>query len=127
MFDYITFYIITVVVCSHFIADFVFQSDKMATRKAECGNALFDHCITYAAVTWLLWMVFIFGVINDVTISVIGLFAYLLLTHLFVDSITSKITKYYYTRNRHVFFVIIGFDQVIHYITLFLYIFIHFS
>lgn len=125
----------------HFIGDFLLQTDWMATNKSKSWGALAAHCFVYAfsvsavAATllgvpggWFLVITFV--------------------THFITDAVTSRITSrlwfiglyprpnedlyrdegelYYggfthYARmqgNRHWFFVVIGIDQLIHYVTL---------
>lgn len=117
----------------HFVADFVLQSNWMATNKSKRWDALALHCLVYAA-CWL-WLGIAFALITFVT-------------HFITDAITSRITsRLWFLRmelagrkwrvvadgvsseepaywvnlddgKRHWFFVVIGADQVIHYVTL---------
>ena len=89
----------------HFISDFLLQSDWMAVNKSKNQKALWAHCFTYG-------IPFIyFGNIHFV--------AYIILTHYFVDFVTSRITSYFWKKEeRHWFFVTIGFDQWLHFIIL---------
>lgn len=88
----------------HFIADFVLQSDWMAINKSKRWDALAVHCLVYAA-CWL-WLDPRFVALT---------FA----LHFVTDAVTSRITSYLWKREqRHWFFVVIGFDQVLHYVAL---------
>lgn len=110
---------------AHFLGDFVLQTDAMATRKSKEWLYLSLHCVVYALM-FVPW----------------GLRFYLitLLTHFVTDAITSRITtKLWFFQpidvhfninnvryecwipkggSRHYFFVMIGFDQLIHFATL---------
>ncbi len=113
---------------THFVADFLLQSDWMATNKSkwhtpEGRKALGAHVLVYSAC--FLWLGLIFTVLT-------GLF------HLAVDAVTSRWTSqlwfidlepregafahwshYAHIRDsRHWFFVVIGLDQLIHMILL---------
>lgn len=93
----------------HFIADFMFQTDWMATNKSKSLYALLIHCITYSS--------FFIGFIPCYGLPLLG---WIFASHFITDFFTSKITAYLYDKNRHQFFVVIGFDQLIHNLTLLL-------
>jgi hypothetical protein len=85
---------------THFIADFVLQSDKIALNKSKSNKWLGLHSLVYS-------LCFIFWGWKYVTV--------LLLTHFLIDGITSRIGSFLWKRDaRHWFFVIIGFDQALH-------------
>jgi uncharacterized membrane protein len=95
---------------SHWIADFVLQTDWQATNKSKNNIALSHHVLVYtaclAAISVLLfgsgrlWLLFVAG--NFVT-----------------DYCTSRVSsRLYATQDWHSFFVVVGFDQVIHQVTL---------
>ena len=114
---------------THFVGDFILQSDWMALNKSKNLRALVAHVLIYS----LCFLPFgvIFAMIT-------------FLTHLITDAATSQITSklwfieldeqydtgrrdgVYFARHearvfgdrRHWFFVAIGADQLIHYITL---------
>lgn len=126
----------------HFVADFLLQSDWMATNKSKRWDALALHVTVYTAafvpvVAWRVeqWMWASFLVLTW-------------LTHFLTDAVTSRVTSrlWFFRRvngifvqapytapqhgtelvnpwmpdigNRHWFFVVIGLDQLIHAITL---------
>lgn len=125
-------------VVAHFIADFLLQSDWMALNKSKSFKALNTHVSAYSAVM-MLWAV---GHLNEeyVRTSVILFTLVTYVTHFVTDAITSRLTSKlwfidFYPRphkdnygayelfahvngKRHWFFVMIGLDQVIHYVTL---------
>jgi uncharacterized protein DUF3307 len=85
----------------HFVADFILQSDWMATNKSKNWRALLCHTALYALCFSLYGWAFVF-----ITFAL----------HTLTDAITSKITSYLWKQNaRHWFFVVIGADQLIHY------------
>lgn len=117
----------------HTFADFFFQTNWMGTNKSKNWSALFAHTIVYS------WFFTYYG-IPFVLITFV--------THTLTDAITSRMTSYlygnlddwyfyntfgwdwlnkiedderfafWYQPNAHWFFVVIGFDQLIHFITL---------
>lgn len=138
--------IVYVLLVTHFVADFLCQSDWMALNKSKDWWALLSHVGMYAAVLiagvsiWLVWTIGarapmphgteMFWVVNTAA-------------HFVQDAITSRITSRLWfvqivpvppisigdecygfaaradLRKRHWFFVTIGFDQLLHYVTLF--------
>jgi hypothetical protein len=89
-----------IVIWLHFIADFIFQSRKMAENKSRSLLYLTYHCIEYTL--FLLPLGLKYATINGVC-------------HFITDFITSKLTtKYYLAKNNKMFFIIIGLDQAIH-------------
>lgn len=92
---------ILIIIWLHWFADFVLQSDKIATRKSESIFFLGVHAIFYT-LPFILYFGVIYGVLNGIT-------------HFIVDFVTSKITRHYWLEeNRRAFFMTIGFDQAIH-------------
>ena len=93
---------------SHWVADFVFQSDWMAQNKSKSWKALLIHCGCYGGIIASMTLSPIFGLLNA-------------LIHIPVDYITSRInSKLWADKKVHWFFVSVGFDQLIHFITLIL-------
>lgn len=106
---------------THFLSDFLLQTDWMALNKSKSNEALTLHALTYATPFALFG--FRFAV-------------YTFLTHWITDYFTSRCTtKLWFFREvpsyyedeivyapipsrRHWFFVMIGFDQLIHAFTL---------
>jgi len=94
----------------HWIADFVLQTHWQATNKSKNNVALSHHVLVYTAclgaVSALLfgpgrlWLLFVAG--NG-------------LLHFVTDYCTSRVSSRLYAKQDwHNFFVVVGFDQVIH-------------
>jgi hypothetical protein len=84
----------------HFVADFIFQTRKMANNKSKHIGYLLYHCVEYTA--FLLPFGLKYAAING-------------LMHLATDFVTSKMTSYFYANKKEkLFFVTIGLDQAIH-------------
>lgn len=89
---------------THWIADFELQSDQMAKNKSKSIKWLSLHVLVYTLV-FMLWGVQ-FALISGAL-------------HWITDFFTSKITSYLYRMDDiHNFFVVIGFDQLVHMICL---------
>lgn len=89
----------------HFIADFLLQGDEMAIKKSSSIKYLIAHGLIYSLPFVLFGTPF---------------WAFTFVTHTVTDGITSKITKYFFTKHdRHGFFITIGFDQAVHLTCLF--------
>lgn len=108
--------IIILIQLIHFIADFLCQTRKMAINKSKSLYWLTLHVLIYATITTLCWIPL--GA-NLYILPWIWLMTFI--SHWVTDFITSKITTYFYLKNNMFgFFSIIGFDQLIHTITLLL-------
>lgn len=99
----------------HWFADFVLQTDQQAQNKWNNTRALLEHTGSYALVFLLIasvvmplhpWLALSFALITGII-------------HTGTDYVTSKITHRLWNEKKvHEFFVVIGFDQVLHYIQL---------
>lgn len=98
----------------HWVGDFVFQNEWMALNKCKLFSALTLHVITYTFILFIGTIYFLFN-LN-------GYFEFILLNfglHFVIDFITSRITAYYNCRGEmNKYFMVIGFDQFLHGITL---------
>ncbi len=112
----------------HFIADFVFQTDRMAKEKSKSILALERHVLVYTLVIFvgmIGWAMSI-GYEGDTSVSKWIEFSieWALLNgavHFCVDFVTSKINARLLAQERvHAFFVGVGADQFIHAATLIL-------
>jgi Protein of unknown function (DUF3307) len=94
-----------VLIWLHFIADFIFQTDKMAINKSSSNRWLGLHVACYTAP--FFWFGWCFALVNGAA-------------HFVTDWLTSRGTSYLWKKEeRHWFFALIGLDQAIHTTTLF--------
>lgn len=106
----------------HWVADFFCQTEKMATNKSKNNFWLSAHIFTYTTITVACWLLLFFMTSWLVLpwVTCMHMFIYIFLMHWITDYITSRITSSLYAKqDYHNFFVVIGFDQVLHYIQLF--------
>jgi hypothetical protein len=114
----------------HYVADFIFQTRKVADNKGKNVLYLLLHGFHYTLV-WLgiLSLIGLVGVIigtpllsGSVTWCSVICFSLLNgLLHTITDFITSKFTSRFYARkNFSAFFNVIGFDQFVHATTIIL-------
>ena len=109
----------------HWWADFVCQTDYQAKNKSKCNRVLLTHVLTYTGVFSLLFLGLYFAVLyhqiplqfyfTPVAIFLVlnGIF------HFITDWCTSRISsKMWQKGDTHNFFVVVGFDQLVHQITL---------
>ncbi|MDP3556755.1 MAG: DUF3307 domain-containing protein [Bacteroidota bacterium] len=109
--------IVLVIFVVHFLADFVFQSSQMATGKSKSIKWLSIHVGVYATVSLISF--FVLANFFDSYVIAFYWWATNVVLHFVVDFVTSKITsKYWEQNNMRLFFVMIGFDQLIHNICL---------
>lgn len=98
----------------HWVADFVLQSHWQASNKSKNNEALAAHVLIYTGVL-LVASLFIFGRTKE--IALFTMFNGSL--HFITDYFTSRWTsKLYAKQDWHNFFVVVGFDQMIHQFTL---------
>lgn len=101
----------------HWIADFVLQSNSMASGKSKNSFILMDHCGLYSLIM-TIWFVFF---VSYNTSDWLGFTFLTFSIHFMVDFITSRINSFLWNEKRtHDFFVSVGFDQFIHFSTLIL-------
>ena len=96
-------FIIILILFTHFIADFIMQTDKMAINKST-------------SIKWLSYHVWMYAVISIAFISISPWYwIFNSLAHWVIDFFTSKWTSYLWkNEKRHDFFCIVGFDQLLH-------------
>jgi hypothetical protein len=103
-------YLVSVLLFTHFVADFMLQSSWMAINKSKSFLALGAHVSVYTVSLLLVGLVIFHHTTN---------FYLFVLTngilHFITDYNTSRINAELYKReNKHDFFVMIGCDQFIH-------------
>lgn len=121
--DLITIFSVLII---HWFADFVMQTDEQAQGKSKSWYWLLSHTLTYSGV-WYFAAVFVIGHINPnettawYVISASAFSAITFLCHTATDYFTSRLnSKLWQEKKVHYFFVSIGFDQILHYVQLFL-------
>lgn len=88
------------VLFTHFVADFMLQTDEMAKRKSTSNLWLANHIFCYS------WPLLIFGWQYALANGV---------SHFAIDYCTSRLSSRMWKQQRvHDFFVVIGFDQFLH-------------
>lgn len=98
---------------THWLGDFVLQSDWMAKNKSTNFFALLAHGLTYS--TLFAWVAFLYGPHGGLWL-VVNFWA-----HLITDYFTSRLnTRLWAAGQVHNFFVSVGFDQLLHFTTLIL-------
>jgi len=121
-----TLTVVFLVLITHWFADFVLQTDKQAKGKSNNWRDLLAHTSTYSSV-WLLVSCILFGlmsgghttnwyVLNSIMFTLITF-----ISHTVTDYFTSRLNSRLWAKGDvHNFFVSVGFDQVLHYVQLFL-------
>lgn len=107
----------------HWIADFVMQTDWQAKNKSKQWDALLSHTLTYSC-AWMMGSMILWNgglttsqyVLNSVLFAAITFVA-----HTITDYFTSRLNSRLWQEQKvHLFFVSVGFDQIMHYVQLLL-------
>jgi hypothetical protein len=110
------------IIIIHWVSDFVFQDEKWALGKSKNWSDLLSHTSLYS-VLWFIPMIILLGVNWKASVFVFITFVLHTITDYFTSRIVSKkFSKQQYGSAIPNFgaFTIIGIDQVLHYIQLFL-------
>ena len=106
----------------HWFADFVLQTDEQAKGKSKNWFDLLNHTINYSCI-WAISIIFLFPNHWKAYQYVTGSIIFCLITficHTVTDYFTSRLNSRLWEQKKvHNFFVLVGFDQVLHYIQLF--------
>lgn len=104
----------------HWFADFVLQTDKQAKGKSKNWIDLLSHTIIYSC-TWILLPLILLCFNIIVSHKIIYLIPITFVLHTLTDYFTSRLNSKLWSKNKvHLFFVSVGFDQILHYLQLFL-------
>ena len=107
------------IIVIHWVSDFVLQTHWQATNKSKDNKALTMHVLSYSTV-WLLTA----NIYSIITGNYLMLALFPIITfvcHWITDYFTSRLnSKLWAKGDIHNFFVSVGFDQVLHYVQLFL-------
>lgn len=125
-----------ILIVIHYIADFMAQTEEMATGKSKSLKLLCYHTYVYTAIfayVFILYLLFHLGMGHhklyeiNLTPKILWFFPITFVFHTAIDYVSSRITarkfekKEYYTGIPNMgAFSIIGLDQLFHYGTLFL-------
>lgn len=112
------------IIIIHYIADFIFQAEEWAINKSKSLGSLLSHTLTYSLVTLILSL-FLLHFKYGVTLLLYTGINFI--SHTIIDFVTSKIVSKKFENNQLGSdipnlgaFSVIGFDQVLHYTTLFI-------
>jgi len=113
---YISIKLFLFILFVHYLGDFSLQTHKQAQMKSKDNLYLLYHVLTYS-LTW-----FFASLIWYETLSLALLFAlFTFIAHYITDYFTSRqVSKYFKNEDYHNGFLVIGFDQILHYIQLLL-------
>lgn len=124
--------VIFAIILIHWFGDFVLQTDEQAKKKSTDWRYLIRHTFNYSF-TWFL-IGTIWSIVSNIYTSIytnntylfswwfVWVFSFItFITHTITDYFTSRLnSKLWAKGDVHNFFVSIGFDQVLHYVQLFL-------
>lgn len=100
----------------HFFADFGLQTNKQAEMKSKSNLYLFYHVSVYSLCWFISMYSFSGDIIGSLIFSVITF-----ITHGMTDYVTSRISsRFFEQEDKHSGYVVMGFDQLVHYIQLML-------
>jgi hypothetical protein len=124
------------IIIIHWIADFIFQDEKWALGKSKNWGDLLKHTFTYSTIWYAVFLLFAINGnhFNGPKLSDLGWSPYMglfpiitFIFHTVTDYFTSRIVSKKFTNKQYGSeipnfgaFTIIGIDQVLHYIQLFL-------
>ena len=131
-----TLTVILSIIFIHWVADFIFQAEEWATNKSKSFMALVKHTAMYS----FIWYLVIFGFsvygnrFNGPSFEDLGWTPWMItfpvitfVFHTLTDYFTSKIVSRKFANQEYGSpipnfgaFTVIGFDQVLHYVQLFL-------
>ena len=110
---------------AHWIAYFVFQDEQWATNKSKNFGALLKHTVTYSLLMFMFLNVNLYLDINHFMSTVIFTIV-TFVAHTLTDFFTSKVVSRMFGNKNYGrplpnfgAFTIIGFDQLLHFIQLF--------
>lgn len=98
----------------HFLGDFGLQTHQQATLKGTSNKFLFFHVAVYSLVWWIALLSYGYAGLEVILFVVITF-----VSHFMTDYLTSRIGKPFWENNDfHNGFVVVGFDQILHYVQL---------
>lgn len=107
---------ILLILLIHWLSDFCLQTHGQATRKSTEDVPLAEHVTAYS----LVWLIAAYCMLGSWDYAV-AFASITWVAHCITDYCTSRIGKKYFDKqDYHTGFVVIGFDQILHYIQLFI-------
>lgn len=107
------------IIIIHWFADFVLQTHWQATNKSKNNEALTLHVLSYSTVWLIVANVYFIITGNYLVLAFFPIITFI--CHWVTDYFTSRLNaKLWVKGDVHNFFVSVGFDQVLHYVQLFL-------
>lgn len=103
----------SILLITHWLGDYVFQTSKMALGKSKHLKWLAVHVLTYTVILCICSL-FIFPIKVAISYAILNG-----ILHGITDFFTSKLAAKH-TENPRLFFPILGFDQLIHLLTLYI-------
>jgi len=111
----------------HYLADFILQTDKQARGKSKNWKDLLSHTKMYSFIWLVAGCLYLYVKYQSFTpprelcVNVLYFTLITFVCHTITDYFTSnEVAKYFNNQNYHIAFVVIGFDQFLHYAQLFL-------
>lgn len=99
----------------HFLADFAMQTHEQSQMKSTSNKFLFYHVGVYS----IIWFLALCGYPDTDMLSVFKFVFITFYAHFVTDYITSRIGKPFWAKgDYHNGFVVVGFDQILHYLQL---------
>ena len=106
--------ILLTILLVHFLSDFGLQTHEQAINKSSSDTQLTYHVAIYSFI-WLIAANLYLSFISALGFAIITFIA-----HWITDYITSRISKEYFAKqDMHNGFVVVGADQMLHYIQLY--------
>lgn len=122
--------IISFILLSHLLSDFVLQSRNQGRKKSTNIFWLLTHVLIYSMTTTFFWWLLDLNYEIKSSINYSIIFFMIFITHGMTDFVTSKLSNFAYLKMQNqnkqinefwewIFWLIIGIDQTIHIISLF--------
>lgn len=117
----VSFKFLAVILLSHWIADFICQTNEMAQNKSSSNHWLSKHITMYSFVMVLTAGMHIALSQRDSNpLAILGWVCMNGVLHFCIDFVTSRVNKYLWDQGQvHNFFVSVGLDQALHLLCLF--------
>lgn len=118
-------FVLLAILIIHWVADFILQSDANAKGKSSSWIHLLSHTFIYSLV-WIPCVLVYLHYTSEISplLRIFETLAFVVITfisHTITDYITSREVKKLFAKNdHHNGFILIGFDQMLHYVQLFL-------